>query len=151
MAFWGPNGNERFRFGGANGTPTVTLDDFYRAAGITRTDQIVVYLTYFKGTETGVTLRVDFADPASHLEAPTILFEDISLDPVTNEGAVVRYTFKVSGEYRIPVPMNNRERLMRVSIASAGGVWSGTGEIWFSVDNQRSPLDTVTVPVSVTP
>ena len=146
MARWGPNENERFQFGGVNPVPSATFDDTKKSAVIRRTDQVSVLLQYTKGTETGLMLRLDFATPEDHPENASAFFEETSVDLGTGLVTLFQPLFTTSGFYRLPLPVVIVERILRVSLKSAGGAWSGTGELWFTTGNLRSPIAPITVP-----
>lgn len=150
MANWGPNVDERFQFGAPNAVPTTDFDDTYKCASILRTDQIAVYIKYTKGTETGVQFRIDFATPEAspELASPDFFFNQIKFDYSNNEVSYFNPVLTDTGMYRIPVPLVMTERILRVSVATNGGAVTGTGEIWYTNDNQKSPLASVTIPTS---
>ena len=148
MASWGPNRNERFQFGGANPIPTLSFatTPAKKSAVILRTDQVSIFLKYTQGTEQGVQLRIDFATPEDHPEDSGAFFEETTVNLNNMNVDFFRPRFRVTGFFRLPLPIVITERIMRVSVINIGGAWTGTGELWYSTGNLRSPLAPITVP-----
>ena len=70
------------------------------------TDLMMLYVSYTKGTENGLTLSVQMRDASL---SPAFYSQSAVTDPTTGEIGLRQFLMTASGQYRIPVPIAPNE------------------------------------------
>jgi len=128
---WGSGGTTPFKI--TSGTLTTTYTDNEEIAVIGRTQQFILYISYTKGGEDGIKIRVQTT--TQFYTSGKEFFQESKVDGDTIVLSANEYTINTAGTYRLPIPVGVQEDQIKIAVKATGTPTTGENiELDFSMD-----------------